>query len=58
MSSNQEMKYLAMMKDSEAIKYFKSIENIKFIKTHKRDMSISFPRETNIQNGLKRKREE
>jgi hypothetical protein len=57
MSSNQEMKYLAMMSDSEAIKYFKSIENVKFIKTHKRDVSISFPRETNIQNGLKRKRE-
>lgn len=58
MSSNQEMKYLAMMSDSAAIKYFKSIENIKFIKTHKRDMSISIPKMVPNQNGLKRKRED
>jgi ribosomal protein S19 len=57
MSSNQEIKYLAMVSDSAAIKYFKSVENTKFIKTHKRDMSMSVPQMVPIQNGLKRKRD-
>ena len=58
MSSNQEMKYLAMMSDSATIKYFKSIENIKFIKTHKRDLSVSYPKPNIQENSLKRKRED
>lgn len=58
MSSHQEMKYLAMVSDSTAIKYFKTIENIKFIKTHKRDNSISVPKMMPIQNSLKRKRDD
>lgn len=40
MSSNvQDMKNIAMLKDSEAYKYFNKPE-VKFIKTHKRDKSI------------------
>ena len=40
MSSNvQNMKNIAMLKDSEAYKYVNKPE-VKFIKTHKRDKSI------------------
>lgn len=53
-----EIKYLAMMSDSEALKYFKSIDNKKFIKTHKRTYSVSIV-ETPLEEkcGVKRKRE-
>lgn len=54
-----EMKYLAMISDSEALKYFKSINNQKFIKTHKRADSIYMIEPVPIPViGLKRKRED
>lgn len=42
MSSNvQDMKSIAMLKDSEAFKYFKECEPVcKYVKTHKREPSM------------------
>ncbi len=58
-SNNQTVKEVAMIKDSEAYKYFNQTE-VKFIKTHKRERSLYITETSNYEvvtcSGMKRKR--
>lgn len=56
-ATNQEIKYLAMLSDSDTLKYFKSLDNKKFIKTHKRTYNVNIIEPMDTEKcGMKRKR--